>query len=159
MNVVQKGIVTLLHSGLTGSKLELPEDFKLEDAFGILRRQSIVPLACEGAVNCGLATDSAVMQKMMMLCYQNLIKHENQSKALLQIFNGFEAQRIPYLPVKGCNLKGLYPKPELRPMGDADILIKPEDHNRIKPIMEALVFRYEGENDLGSPPDRTDSAE
>ena len=38
-----------------------------------------------------------------------------------------EENGIDYLPLKGYNLKKLYPKPELRTMGDADVLIRLAD--------------------------------
>ena len=147
MNVTHEGIITLLRSGVTGEKLSLPGNFMLEEAFGILRRQSVVPLAYQGAVNCGVDKDNPVMQKMLMICYQNLIKHELQMKAIDGIFETFEANAIPYMPVKGCNIKKIYPKPEMRSMGDVDILIHPQDHERIHPVMEMMGFQFRIEND------------
>ena len=43
--------------------------------------------------------------------------------------------------LKGCNLKKLYPKPEMRPMGDADILIRLEQYKNIRPIMQSLQYK------------------
>lgn len=147
MKGTHKAVISLLCSGLTGERLALPEDFPLEKAFEILRRQSVVPLAYQGAVNCGISKDHKVMRTMMILCYQNLMRHEQQSRAIAGIFEAFENHAIPYLPVKGCNLKAIYPKPELRSMGDVDILIHPQDHARIRPVMEALGFKFCIEND------------
>ena len=147
MNVTQKGITILLRSGITGEKLQLPADFSLEEAFGILRRQSMAPLAYEGAVQCGVPAENPVMQKMLMICYQNLMQHELQMRAVNRILEAFEANKIPHMPVKGCNMKKLYPKPELRAMGDADILIHPQDHGRIRTVMTALGFDFLSEND------------
>lgn len=147
MDVTHKGIITLLRSGLTGEKLSLPADFSLEKACEIVRKQSVVPLVYQGAVHCGIPKNHPVMQKMLFISYQMLLAHERQMKALDGIFAGFERNGIPYLPVKGCNLKPLYPKPELRTMGDVDILIHPQDHDRIRPVMESLGFAYCVEND------------
>lgn len=147
MDVAHKGIVTLLRSGITREKLQLPQGFAMETAFDILQRQSVVPLAYQGAVNCGVDNKNPIMQKMLMLCYQNLMKHELQMKAINQIFASFDEHGVPYMPVKGCNIKALYPKPEMRAMGDVDILIHPRDHDQIRPIMEALGFDFHREND------------
>ena len=147
MNMTHEGIIKLLRSAITGEHLPLPEDFSLEQAFEILRKQSMVPLAYQGAINCGVGKDHPLMQKMLMLCYQNLMRHERQMHAVNQVFAAFEANGIPYMPVKGCNLKPLFPKPELRAMGDVDILIHPQDHSRIRAVLEALGFRFRCEND------------
>lgn len=147
MDILHKRIITLLRSGITQEKLQFPQEFSMETAFDILRRQSVVPIAYQGAVNCGVDKNEPVMQKMLILCYQNLMKHELQMKAVNQIFTAFEEHRIPYMPVKGCNMKALYPKPEMRAMGDVDVLIYPQDHDRICPVMEALGFVFLKEND------------
>lgn len=140
MNTLHTGITRLLRSGLTGEALALPKDFSLEEACPILRKHSVVPLAYQGAVNCGMDPREPVMQKLLMLYYRVLIHHEKQARALDSLFAAFDGAGIPYMPIKGCNLKKLYPKPELRPMGDADILILLEDYGAVRPIMEAQGF-------------------
>ena len=140
MNVTQKGIIALLRSGITGEKLPLPEEFSLDSAFDILCRQAVVPLAYQGAVNCGIPQNHPVMQKIMMICYRNLMKHERQMIALERIFREFENQAIDYLPLKGCTLKRMYPKPELRAMGDADILIRMEQYPAISAILKNMGY-------------------
>ena len=49
------------------------------------------------------------------------------------------------MPLKGCNMKALYPSPELRVMGDADILIRVEQYDRIRPIIQSLGFEEYGD--------------
>ena len=63
MNATHKGIITLLRSGVTGEKLLLPTDFSLEDAFVLMQRQSVIPLAYQGAMNCGVPNNHSVMKK------------------------------------------------------------------------------------------------
>lgn len=140
MNTIQRGIVLLLRSGITGEYLKLPEGFTLEEALPILKKHSVIPLAYQGAVNCGLDQKDQSMQMMLMVSYRNLMIHEKQVRTLERLFAIFEERGIPFLPVKGCNIKKLYPKPELRPMGDADILIRQEDYAQIRPIMEDMNF-------------------
>lgn len=130
----------LLRSGITGEKLQLPEGFSLEEALPILKKHSVISLAYQGAVNCGLDPKVPVMQKMLMFYYQILLTHEKQALALQELFAAFEENCIPYLPLKGYNLKKRYPKPEMRPMGDADILIHLEDYPRIQNMMQSLGF-------------------
>ena len=140
MNTLQKGIITLLRSAITGETLSLPEDFTLDEALPILKKHSVAPLGYQGAVNCGLDKALPAMQQLLMLYLRILMLHEHQALALNRLFEAFEKNEIAYMPLKGCIIKKLYPKPELRPMGDADILIHVEDHARICPIMEALGF-------------------
>ena len=140
MNTTQRGIATLLRSGITGEKLSLPEGFSLEEALPVLKMHSVLSLAYQGAVHCGIQKDTPAMQKLLLYYYQILLQHERQALALDALFSAFEEAGIAYMPLKGCNMKKLYPKPELRSMGDADILIHLEDYPVIQPIMENLGF-------------------
>ena len=142
MNTIEKGIITLLKSAVTGEAYPLPESFSLEAAGGIIQRQSLVPLAFQGAYNCKLLDQSELMQSYQLKYYQYLMKSEHQMRALERIFQAFEENGIEYMPLKGCNMKKLYPKPELRPMGDADILIHTDQHEKISTIMRKLGFDF-----------------
>ena len=86
----------------------------------------------------------------MNIAYQivkMLLRSEHQMRAIDHLFEAFEQNGIVYMPLKGCNIKKLYPKPELRSMGDVDILIHPEDHERIHSVMEEQGFQYIREDD------------
>ena len=87
------------------------------------------------------------MAKLFQAYCSSLILSEGQMGEIGRIFRAFEEQGIDYLPLKGCNMKGLYPKPELRTMGDADILIRMEQYDRIGPVMESLGFAHKYESD------------
>ena len=71
-------------------------------------------------------------------------KQENVTKELCDLF---EANGIDYLPLKGCILRSLYPSPELRSMGDIDILIKIEQYKQIRSLLTVHGFRKGYESD------------
>lgn len=48
--------------------------------------------------------------------------------------------KIPFLPVKGAAFAEDYPVPELRTMGDIDLVIRPEDRQRTHQLMESMGF-------------------
>ena len=87
------------------------------------------------------------MQRLFSHYCKVMLHSERQMMAIERMFEAFEPNGIPFMPLKGCNMKKLYTKPELRSMGDVDILIHPEDHDRIFPLMEELGFRYNKEDD------------
>ena len=147
MNILHKGIVTLLRAAITGEKLSLPQECSLEELVSIAIKQSVGLLAYQGALNCGVDQNTPVMQKLLMNYYRHLMINEHQMRAVQEIFDAFDEAGISYMPVKGCIMKKLYPKPELRSMGDADILIRPQEHDRIRPVMEKLGFEMRRENE------------
>lgn len=56
------------------------------------------------------------------------------------IFKQLNAEHIRYVPLKGYVLKNLYPSPEMRSMGDIDVLIDAENMPRVSKIMTDLGF-------------------
>jgi len=147
VNHIQRGILLLVHSAITGSSAILPEDFHLEEAEELILQHQIVGLAYEGAVLCGIPKSEPAMNRLFQRYYQLMIHSTAQMRALEKLFSAFEENQIDYLPVKGSNMKNLYPKPAMRTMSDADILIRMEQYERIQPIMLSLGFQPGLESD------------
>lgn len=72
---------------------------------------------------------------------------ERQMYEINKIFEEFDKNNIDYMPLKGTLLKKMYPKTEMRVMSDADILIKTEQYDTIKSVMENLGYTYVLESD------------
>lgn len=147
METTQRLIAALLKSAVTGQAQPLPEGYSLEEAMPLIRKQGLATLAYEGAALCGISRKTPEMQELFKLYYAVLVHSERQMQQVNAIFRSFEEKGIDYLPFKGCVMKTLYPKPELRPMGDADILIRFEQYPVIRKIMEDLGFAMECESD------------
>ena len=147
MNTMQRGMITLLRSAVTGEKLPLPADFRMEDVLAEVKRHSIATLVYEGAVNCGIDKKTPEMQKLFQTYVKMLVTSEGQLREIQRIFDAFDEAGIDYMPLKGCKLKALYPKPELRAMGDADILIRMEQYEQVRKIMLGLGFAEGKETD------------
>lgn len=140
MNHIQRGVLNLIRSAITGKAYPLPEDFVLADAEDLILKHQIVGLAYEGAVLCGIPKDNPTMAKLFPRYYQQMIRSNAQMTALNKLYAAFEENGIDYLPVKGCVLKELYPKPAMRTMGDADVLIRVEQYDTIQALMPQLGY-------------------
>lgn len=147
MNPIRLGVLTLLKSAITGDMLPLPEGFDMEQALPVLHHHGIQTMGYLGAVNCGILKSDAVMQELFRCYCSSAVISQRQLDKIDQVFSSFDANGIDYMPLKGAVLKHLYPSHELRPMGDADILIRVEQYNRIRPIMERLGFSYDKESE------------
>ena len=140
MDTMQRGTVALLKSAITQQRCALPEGFDLEEAYPQLKRHHMAPLIYEGAVLCGIPKQLPVMQKLFQAYCRAMLISEGQMREVARICAAFDENGIDYMLLKGCKMKSLYPKPELRTMGDADILIRMEQYDRIVPIMQSLEF-------------------
>ncbi len=58
-----------------------------------------------------------------------------------KVFAGLEENKIWYLPLKGCIVRDYYPEPNLRQMGDIDVLIGEEDAEKIRVMMTKLGYK------------------
>ena len=143
MNTLQTGITVLMKSAITGEKLPLPEDFDIDAAYPVIKAHHITALAHAGALNCGIDQNKPAMQKLFQSYLRALQVNQKQLRELERVFSAFDGAGIEYLPLKGCVMKPLYPRPEMRLMGDADVLIREEQYDRIVPVMKALGFTEE----------------
>ena len=147
MNVIQEGTICLIKSAITGAAVVLPEQFSLDRSYEMAAKQGFIPLLYEGAIRCGVPKDGALMQKMRLQTYKHMLISEQQMREVARLLETFDQQGIDHMPVKGCNMKALYPKPELRSMGDADILIRREQLPRCGEIMRSLGYKLSQESD------------
>ena len=147
MNTMQKGTIALLKSALLQSAEPLPEAFDLEEAYPVLGNHHMDALLYEGALLCRVDPQLPVMKRLFQNYCRSVLVSEGQLQAAGKIFDAFDREQIDYLPLKGCKMKALYPKAELRMMGDADILIRMEQYPRIIPIMQQLGFQAGVESD------------
>lgn len=150
MNVQQKGLITLIKSALNNEVQKLPENFSLEGVIDIAREHQISPIVYYGALNCGFDKSSEAMKKLFENSFPLVILDEQQRQALDALCEAFEANRIEYMPLKGSVLKSLYPRAEMRVMGDIDILIKTEQYEKVSIIMKnsGYSFQYESDHEL-----------
>ena len=151
MRTIDKSIIILMKSAITGKSYTLPEDFSLSESFYQIRKHTLMPLIYAGVLNCGIPKEDPEMQKLFIYYREYLNYSEKQMAAVKRIYTAFEANGIDYMPVKGCNLKLLYPAPEMRPMSDADILIKQSQYHQIEKLMKELgyVLEHAGDHDYG----------
>lgn len=144
MNDIQRGVLTMIRSAVTGQAQTLPENFSLEEAEKLIIKHQIVGLAYEGAVLCGLPKTHPVMNRLFQLYCQIVMRSNAQMNAVDKLLAVFEEKGIDYLPVKGCEIKRLYPRPAMRVMTDADVLIRMEQYEQIRAIVTDLGYT-EGE--------------
>lgn len=143
MSIQQKGLLTLIKSAITGERYPLPEGFDLLKAFADIQKHQVSAIVYYGAVNCGYDPNKVCMQQLFDACYKQLVRSEKQIREIDRVLRAFEERGIDALPLKGTVLKKIYPKPEMRRMGDADILIREEQLPIIKCVLEEADYTFQ----------------
>ena len=147
MNHFQKGIIQLINSALTGSAAEIPDGFDWETAYKLGKQHQIIPMLYYGINNSRITPPEKTIERLEHGIYRSVFISQSQLFELSNICSRFDKDGIDYMPLKGALLKFLYPKSEMRPMGDLDILIKTDQYEKIRPIMRDLGFTEICEND------------
>ena len=146
MNSLQRGVTAIIYSALTGQKMSLPEDLNFSECVKIAKRHRIEVMFYHGALNCGFEQSAPAMKELFMSACKSIVLSEQQSYAFAELLRAFDIHKIDFMPIKGIVLKGLYSNPQMRSMGDLDILIKTEQYDKIKPVMQALGYAEVGES-------------
>ena len=141
MNEFGNGLLILIKSAVDGTPGVLPEGFSLTAIEKTIQKHQVVGLAYEGAVLCGIDKEHPAMQRLFRKYYEQMLRSEKQIQALEKLFAAFDEKGIDYLPVKGWDMKMLYPNPAMRTMGDADVLIRIEQYDRICKVLRTLGYK------------------
>ena len=147
MSPLIRGTLQLIKSALTEDCCDLPKEFSLEEAAQLGRKHGIEALLYHGGVCCGLSKKDPGMESLYRGCWKQILLGERQQKQLEMLLACFRENSIRILPLKGIILRKLYPKPEMRWMGDADILICQEQYPLIKRILKAQGYALAGQTD------------
>lgn len=144
---LQFGILTLIRSAITKEPAIIPPDFDYEATYNIGLSHQIVSLLYYGIKNSGIILPEEISGKFFRATVQMIVFSENQKTEIDRIFEGFERQGIDYMPLKGINLKDIYPNEYIRTMGDADIMIRNEQYTLIRSLMIQLGYTEIAESD------------
>ena len=127
-----------------------PEDVK--ELLDYAARHQLTTVAAAGLQLAGVQ-DPAVSQELYRAASANTLRDRETGLVLQRL----EQSGIWYLPLKGCVLKHLYPKPYLRQMSDIDILFDSSRADDVHAIMTSMgyetdIFESGHRDDYKKPP-------
>lgn len=143
----RKTLISIVYAAFSGKAATISASFNWEKAISLAKEHNIAPVVYYGAVNCGVPKSEAYMKELRQLTLQSIADSTEQLNEIELIKKAFNESGIEYMLLKGIILKSIYPKPEMRAMGDADILIKLEQYPKIEKIVKNLGFTFKHESD------------
>ncbi len=99
-----------------------------------------------GLVAAGADKQDPQMRALFRSVGHDIFVTENQFDEVQAVLAAFERDGIAYMPLKGMVLRDIYPSPDMRAMGDMDILIKTAQFPQIDAVMRALGFTFDKES-------------
>ena len=135
-----KNIIEIIKSAL---KIESSIDTNIDwqKLMVYAKKHKIIPLFCHGFSNAGVKVPPEVDETLFSNTAFNMSVSNNQLFELERMKKAFLEEKIDFIVLKGAILKEYYPSPEMRPMGDIDMLIKIDQYDKISAIMKELGFK------------------
>lgn len=143
----EKMVLNLIYAGITGEKVALEADFSLNELLPYLKKQEVSAICYYGAVNCGVDSALPEMQTLFKQVCAGMAASQRQERIARELYDLFDREQFAYMPVKGLLLRELYPAPEMRLMGDLDILIKMDEYPRIREHLLQMGYIEKVESD------------
>lgn len=84
-------------------------------------------------------------RKFREICMATIFRSVRLEEEVKMFADRMEQAGIPYAFFKGYELRELYPDPELRTMGDVDVLVRDEDMEKTLRVLNGLGYTKEGE--------------
>ena len=78
--------------------------------------------------------------------YVSIMQDARQDDALDELQSIFNSKQIKHMVLKGYIIKSLYPSPDMRTMGDIDILLQLKQSKEEKGILSSLGYQITFEN-------------
>ena len=147
---MEKNIRELLNivcSGITGNKTNVSNDLAVSNHIAYVEKHHIHTLFFYGLFNNNIELEENMKNMLETRVYSDIMINERQLHLIDELKTLFNDNNIDFMLLKGSVLKELYPKPEIRRMGDIDILIRVEQYHKIVEIMKNAKFERLGESD------------
>lgn len=117
-----------------------PSDLNFEDLFKLASQHSIANIAYYGLAKLDPLPPAETLSRFKSSCYAALLQEARQEVEVRKLLAAFEEQQIKCMPLKGYIIKHLYPEPDMRTMGDIDILIDKNQLKKARDIMLSLNY-------------------
>ena len=118
----------------------LPESLNWQLIYDMAKMHSVETMAFYGAEPF-IRDDAELYQNWKKSRDANIAQSLHQLEARKEVFQALHEAGIRFLPLKGYEMKCLYPRLEFRQMADIDVLIDPENTSRARGIMLKLGYR------------------
>lgn len=141
LSTVDVALLALLRSALFSCKISdgVNSETDWEAVFIEAEHQAVLPLAVEAAVTLAqpLRPPEEIIQKHHGLVIGQVMNNQLLMSSQDELLNALKRDGIPCVVLKGSSVSVNYPRPELRVLGDIDILVSKKSlENAVKALLQ-----------------------
>ncbi len=134
-------LIEMIAGVLNERRIAEPEDtVDLSEVFRLACSHNVQGIAFLGLEKIEAKPKTEVYKQWKEMYEKGLVKSIKQMNELSELSRLFSENQIVHLPLKGCILKKIYAKPEMRSMADLDILIEAKDQTKVRKLLEMREY-------------------
>lgn len=143
MDKNQKELIRILSASLRGRMVQIDENkFDIEKVLEEAKAHKVDGLIYTSISNKSTLSEESKnlinsYKKSVIFAAINQSQHVKEIARVLQIF---KENNIAVIALKGLVVRQYYPKPDLRTMSDADVLVHIEDLDRVREVLKTLGY-------------------
>lgn len=139
---VQEQLLYLLRLALKNESADCAASFDIPALMALAKRHGVFGMLYFGLLAAGVDKNNPDMRSLWRVVGHDIFYTENQFDEVNAVLAAFEQAGIAHMQLKGMVLRNVYPAPEMRVMGDMDILVKTSQFPQIDKVMQALGFTF-----------------
>ena len=147
MKQEQQIFLNLIHSGLSGEKAEVTADFDWENALLLAKKHNLLTFIYYVIKNSLIKIPSEVAAMLDGAFYKNTLIDCNQMYEAQALVKMFREEGVDFSLLKGLHLKKCFPQSVMRSMSDLDILVRTEQLEKVKEMIQPKGYKFETETD------------
>ena len=141
-------VIKLLASVINGTKPPENDGLDWQKIIGLAQKHSVLNILSYAAEKLTVKPDEQTMKYLREFRMQKTVVEAQQELAACDICEKLDEMQVRHMLLKGSVIKKYYPSPDMRTMGDIDILI---DADRCDEVVKAFIedgFEFAGKGEL-----------
>lgn len=138
----QRTLLMLLRSSLWRDSVAIPPDMDWAVTGKYAKEQGVLSFLYDGAVTAKAEVPAELLTKWKNATFQGVIRNERLLHAQDELLTWFEQAGILCVVLKGSSVARYYPQPDLRVLGDIDVLVDKSDVDTAREILEQHGYAF-----------------
>ncbi len=136
LSELQNTLCELCANTLFEKKISLPENIDATDVLSEAKKQTVLPIAVSGLKNQSVSTEN-----LNNIFLRSVVNNIRVSSNHIQIASILSENEIKYVFIKGVASAAYYNEPDIRTMGDVDLLIRRQDTQIVNDLLQKLGYK------------------